>query len=601
MSLSLNLPSKLELFAYPCFVLLWGIAGVLMLGPGSVLTLTFLIGIITIPFAFVVGAIPTVALTLALSLPFYFFQIFIWPTKTARNIFLSVLLGLGLSVSICQIMTVYLTAKAKELITTDIVHHLDLTGKSVLVIGARDSDQCGDICEMLVFFGGARKITIIDKPVDGEFPSKFKGNSFELLPTNIGSCEHTTNSIAGDLRVYFAANGRCVRKIEDDTMHPNLIFVMQDKIKPDHGTEVSEYDPFLEAIDANRTSVFTLEDGKAAQIFQFTAVSARPPAPVLIPFSIAKGPHSDKASGFFRRSIKINEMPALEDLFFSEQQLLHARNVLKLPSNTGQILEFLEKEQLSKQQKSLVWSYVDGVILKGQDRSLTAFEIAGRVLASGEFASYRLAPELIVALRPDTDEQWTILSRSLFTIVRHYKDIAHNDDLLKVRNYLTVIGREIAKLPSDQLWKHRNQLEMLARDPLTINATYSAFGNISNLGEDAFPILRASFRSAKTAFENSDNAKRPHSRIQFTWSYRTAISALCDLAASGKIDGSAIHELLDDDAVVESSTFLRAIAFTDFSDFERLETLRDNANTYSRTPKEIILEYRNKFPDKPCS
>ncbi|WP_299811877.1 hypothetical protein [uncultured Roseibium sp.] len=594
-------PSKFALFVYPTFVVITVMAGVFMLGPGAVMTLGFLIGIITIPLAFIVGTIPTVGLTLALSLPFYYIQIYAWPAKTARNIILSILLGLGLSAAICQLMAIYLTLKANTFTSADLVQSPDFSGKSVFVIGARRIDKCGDVCELLIFLAGVRRVTISEGPVESELPTEFKGNTFELLPTSVDSCEYSTRGIASNLRTYFAENGRCVKKVEDDAITPDLILVTGDKNKSVQDIWASGFNPFMEAIYADRTSIFALVDGRASKVFQFTAVSAFPPAPILAPFSIAKGSHTSVEGGFFRRRIEIQEMPALENLFLSEQQLSEARSVLQSPGNKDQILELLKKGQLTKQQRSLVWSYVDGVVLKGRDRSPAAFEIAGNFIASGEFASHKIAPDLIEALRPDTNEQWSVLSNSLFAVTRHYTDIAHSEGLLKVRGSLKSIGREIANLPPDQLLKHKNQLATLAKDPLTINTTSSAFASVTTLGKEAFPILRAVFRSSKTAFETSDAARYSSFRIWRTPSYRTAVVALCKLAEAGKIDGAAIHKLLDDEAVAGDLTFLKTVALTDFDDFDRLSNLQNEAYILSSSPKEIIIENREKYPDKPCS
>lgn len=145
--------SKFAIFAYPAFVFLVVMVGVFMLGPGSILTLHLLLGFITIPVAVIVGVIPTVGLTLALSLPFYFLQVYVWPVKIARSIILSILLGLGLSAAICQIMEIHLTATAKTLTSEDLVQSIDFSGKSVFVTGVGTTDKCGHVCETLIFLG----------------------------------------------------------------------------------------------------------------------------------------------------------------------------------------------------------------------------------------------------------------------------------------------------------------------------------------------------------------------------------------------------------------------------------------------------------------
>jgi len=593
--------SKFAIFAYPAFVFLVVMAGVFMLGPGSILTLHLLLGFITIPVAVIVGVIPTVGLTLALSLPFYFLQVYVWPFKIARSIILSILLGLGLSAAICQIMEIHLTATAKTLTSEDLVQSIDFSGKSVFVTGVGTTDKCGHVCETLIFLAGARKVTISQRPAESELPIEFKGNSFELLPANLDSCEYTEwGSTAGDLRTYFAENGRCVRKFVDETIIPDLILMIGDKRKSTKNIKVLGFNPFAKAIHAERTSVFALSGGEPSKIFQFTAASAFPPMPILAPISIARGPQTSTERGYFRREITIQAMPALEHLFLSEQQLSEARSVLQDPTYKNRVLALLKKGQLTHQQRSVVWSYVRSVVLKGHDRSAVAFKIAGNLITSEDFASHNLAPGLIEALNPNTTEQWSILSESMFTAARHYANIAHSEGLQKVQGPLNSIGRAIAKLPPDQFLKHKNQLAALANDPLTIDATFSAFAGVTALGKEAFPILRAVFRSSKTASETRDASKYSSFRTWRTGSYHTAVAALCRLAEVGEINGAAIHSLLDDGSVAGDLTFLKTVALTDFDDFQRLSILQNEDYIFSRPPEEIILGYREKSSRNTC-
>lgn len=592
--------SRFSVFAYPAFVFLVVIYGVFMLGPGSTFTLHLLMGLITIPVAVIVGVIPTVGLTLALSLPFYFLQVYVWPSKIGRSIILSILLALGLSAVICQIMEIHLTATAKTLTSEDIIQSIDFSGKSVFVIGEGSANKCGHVCETLIFLAGARKVTFSKGPAEGELPIEFKGNSFELLPVNLGSCEYPAWGIAGDLRTYFAENGRCIRKFLGETIVPDLILVTRDKRESTKNIKVLGFNPFAEAIYAERTSVFALSDGKYSKIFQFTATSAFPPKPILAPISIARGPQTSAERGYIRRRITIQAMRALEHLFLSEQQLLEARSVLQDPAYRNRVLALLKKGQLTTQQKSVVWSYVRSVVLKGHDRSAVAFEIARNLIESEDFASHNLAPGLIEALNPNTTEQWSILSESLFTAARHYADIAHSEGLQKVRSSLSSTGRAIAKLPPDQFLKHKNQLATLANDPLTIDATFFAFAGVPALGKEAFPILRAVFRSSKTAFETRDTPKYSSFRTWQAGSYRTAVVALCRLAEVGEINSAAIHQLLDDESVVGDLTFLKIVALTDFDDFDRLSIIQNEDYRLSKSQKEIILEFREKYSLRTC-
>lgn len=597
----MNSPSKLALFAYPTLVVFAVMAGVFMIGPGAIITLVFLMGIITIPLAFIAGTLPTIGLTLALSLPFYFIQIYFWPAKTARSIILSVLLGLGLSAAICQLIAVKLTWAAKAFTSGDIVQSPDFSGKSVFVIGTRASDECGDVCEMLIFLAGARQVTISGSPAESGLPMEFKGNSFELLPTIFESCEYSPRGIARNLRTYFAENGHCVTTEADNTITPDLILVIGEKNKPFQDIDTLGFNPFSEAAYADRTSVFALSDGKPFKVFQFTAATAFPPAPILAPISIAKGPHTSAERGFVRRRIEIRAMPALEHLFLSEEQLSKARSVLQSPAHRDRILALLKKGQLSKRQESLVRSYVDGVVLKGHDRSAAVFEIAGKLIASAEFASPKLARDLVEALRPNTNAQWSILSSSMFAVAQHYTDIAHAEGIQKIRGSFKSISHEIAKLPPEQLLKQKNQLAALAGDPLTINTTSATFAGIAALGKEAFPILRTVFRSSKSAFQTSDATKYASFRISQTPSYRTAVVALCKLAEAGEIDGAAIHQLLDDGSIAGDFTFLKAVALTDFDDLDRLSILQNEDYIFPNSPKDIILENRKKHRDTSCS
>lgn len=571
-----------------------------MLGPGSILTLHLLLGFITIPVAVIVGVIPTVGLTLALSLPFYFLQVYVWPFKIARSIILSILLGLGLSFVICQIMEFHLTATAKTLTSEDLVQSIDFSGKSVFVIDAVTANECARVCETLIFLAGARKVTFSEGPAEGELPIEFKGKSFELLPANLGSCEYPAWGIARHLRTYFAENGRCVRKVVGETIVPDLVLVIGDKRRSTKNIKILGFNPFAEAIYVERTSVFALSGGKPSKIFQFTAASAFPPTPILAPISIARGPQSRAERGYFRHRITIQAMPALENLFLSEQQLLEARSVLQDPTYKKRVLALLKKGQLTNQQWSVVWSYVRSVVLKGHDRSAVAFEIAGNLITSQDFASRNLAPDLIEALNPNTTEQWSILSESMFTAARQYANIAHSEGLQKVWNSLSSTSRAIEKLPPDQLLKHENQLAALANDPLTIDATFSAFAGVTALGKEAFPILRAVFRSSKTASETRDASKYSSFRTWRTGSYHTAVAALCRLAEVGEINGAAIHSLLDDGSVAGDLTFLKTVALTDFDDFQRLSILQNEDYIFSRPPEEIILGYREKSSRNTC-
>lgn len=174
--------------AYFFFIAICAVTGLLILSYCSGIMLAFLYGIITIPFAIVLGTIPFIALTLVLSTPFYAAISWKLPGRQLVGMFGGIGLALLLSAGLAWAGRAHLLQAGNELIAADVAGRVDFVGKHVLVTNARHKNRCSWPCVELLHLGAAKSVSISQGVLgdDGALPAA--DITFELASFNDKQC-----------------------------------------------------------------------------------------------------------------------------------------------------------------------------------------------------------------------------------------------------------------------------------------------------------------------------------------------------------------------------------------------------------------------------
>lgn len=326
---SLRTDRIISIFGYPAFVVVLAIISSFVLGPGSTITLVLLMGIITIPLAIAFGLIPAAGLTLALSLPIYAILLNIYPGKILKSIFGSIFVAVLVSAGTCLAVKLYLTERGLALSGADIDQSVDFFGKTVALLNSKNPEICGEFCKSLIVVGGASEVVVIDVPFNNELPDSYEGTSFKLTPTQTKACEPgRSRGLVGELISSLADKGHCINKTFDNAGQPDLVVIASDVVKSGKKYRYTGFNPFINAIYAQRTHVYDLSNDEAIKILQYTAVEIYPPTPVLIPYSIAKGPHTSAEKSLHRSTIELKQQLNVQQLLFNADQISAAQRKL---------------------------------------------------------------------------------------------------------------------------------------------------------------------------------------------------------------------------------------------------------------------------------
>jgi len=563
--------------------------------------LVLMMGIVSIPVAFMVGSIPVIALHLILSLPFYYAQYFLLKVPVILNILISVVLSVATSAALSSISQSYLIAKGEALTASDERRPLEVQGKSIVVFDHPRNVKCNDICQTLLLIGGAKDVTLNKETFRYKKEDFYYGNSFRLIEASNEKCQdYAPRGLTGYLHDYARDKGLCIAVFQNAKTVPDFAVIEREEIYSFESTSPRAFNPFTDAIDAERTLVLDLNDQTHEKVIQITGVEINHPIGILAPYAIADSQYADGVNSLIRKRLTLKEIPNVEQLLFTEAQLSKARATLMATDHRNRLLSLLARGDLDEQERTLVLGYANAILLEGHDRSSIAFDIAAALIGSPEFRRQRMAPRLVDALKPDSPSQWTPLARSLFDSMDAQSAIAHATDLVNVRNYMLSVGREIASLPKDQLLNNIERLKKLANDPVTIDASYTAFRTIHSLEGQAKPILRSLFRSSRSALESS--AKRPDRRMsqRHTSRYKTFTSELCRLSQNSHVDAEFIDILLNDGTTEGDLEFLKSVSLTDYKNFKKLSVIQDENYIFTAPPGEIISDFRNGTLSNKC-
>lgn len=300
---------------YVSLVLLIGLLSLLILGPGSVLTFAFLIGIITVPLAFLLGIIPLVGLTLVFSLPFYLGLAFVWPTRPTRLILGSIALAMMLSAGISFAARMYLANASQKLISSDISETVDVRKKHVLVTNVFHPGKCGQFCQDLLERGGAGAVTLSEQSYGAALAGGAGGQTFgRLRPGQTGCIPAISAERSTTTKQNSTLEGRCIGRLDLVKMPPTLLITEPFKVLQFEEDSSWSFDPFEVAITAERVLVFDLTTALPTVKIQQTSVDYFPPFPVLWPIAIGKGPHSSSQRGLFRQTVETKSAPEVTTL-----------------------------------------------------------------------------------------------------------------------------------------------------------------------------------------------------------------------------------------------------------------------------------------------
>lgn len=301
---------------YFSIVVLVGILSALILGPGSELTFAFLIGIVTIPLAFIVETIPFIGLTLFLSLPLYLGLAFVWPARPARVIFVSIALALLLSAGTSFAARTYLAIASEELISTDFTESIDVSKKHVLVTNVVHPEKCGRFCRELFWIGGANAVTQSKLSHDKVLAGETNGSTFGRITSDLAGCTSAKAAKRSKSDKHSSGHeGTCIRKMELIKGAPTLLISEPFKVSVFQEDSSWSFDPFEEAVTAERVLVFDISTNPPVMKIQQTSVAYFPPSPVLWPIAI-KGPHSSAQRGFYRQTVEAKSAPGLNTMIF---------------------------------------------------------------------------------------------------------------------------------------------------------------------------------------------------------------------------------------------------------------------------------------------
>lgn len=292
------------------FLLTLCIISAVILGYGENIMAAMIMGIITIPIAFFLGAIPLLCLILVLA------KIVSIPLSALRripnaiNFLLSLTLSAALLFLVPATVNQHLYSSAQQFKSGD-KNELDIRQiHSLVVFQNRVPKKCDAWCKDLLVTGNINSIVIsADAFNPTHIQQSIAGTQFTRLAVSPSDCEE----LVDEKNSSSERQGLCVRKTQVKNFTPEAALVSE-MLSTSQLTFRQSFNPFALPISAKRFSIYRRVQGSFVEQYRTTNVEIKKLWKILWPISIGNAPQIEAEFGFIRFEETIGQRRSLSSV-----------------------------------------------------------------------------------------------------------------------------------------------------------------------------------------------------------------------------------------------------------------------------------------------